>query len=163
MYQNISECSNLPNDKVKYLIAVVGTILLLTIDMCDRGRTITCLQIPRFHIQVWYNVIFAARNISFAWTQLVDSIKGKYKLTDVYKEMYEYWNLAIYSWSFKLKSFKLSHLIVFDTIRYCWDIICIFLHRWSFFFDWYITKKAGACYLFTLYNAFKWIELSKQF
>ena len=24
--------------------------------MCDRGRTITHLQIPRFHTQVWYNI-----------------------------------------------------------------------------------------------------------
>ena len=31
---------------------------LLTIDMCDRGRTITCLQIPQFHTQVWYNSFF---------------------------------------------------------------------------------------------------------
>ena len=55
MYQNIPECNNLPNEKVKYLIAVVGTIFLLTVNMCDRGRTITHLQIPRFHTQVWYN------------------------------------------------------------------------------------------------------------
>ena len=35
---------------------MIGTIFLLTINMCDRGRTITHLQISRFHTQVWYNM-----------------------------------------------------------------------------------------------------------
>ena len=39
----------------KYFIILIGTIFLLTINMCDRGRTITHLQISRFHTQVWYN------------------------------------------------------------------------------------------------------------
>ena len=46
----------LPREKVKHFVVVIGTIFLLTINMCDRGRTITHLQIPRFHTQVWYNV-----------------------------------------------------------------------------------------------------------
>ena len=29
-------------------------LLFNTINMCDRGRTITHMQIPRFHTQVWY-------------------------------------------------------------------------------------------------------------
>ena len=29
---------------------------LNTINMCDRGRTITHMQIPQFHTQVWYNM-----------------------------------------------------------------------------------------------------------
>ena len=41
---------------MKYFIAVVGTIIFLMINMCDRGRTITRLQIPRFHTQVWYDM-----------------------------------------------------------------------------------------------------------
>ena len=45
----------LPQEKVKHFVVVIGTIFLLTINMCDRGRTITHLQIPRFHTQVWYN------------------------------------------------------------------------------------------------------------
>ena len=44
----------LPQEKVKHFVVVIGTIFLLTINMCDRGRTITHLQIPRFHTQVWY-------------------------------------------------------------------------------------------------------------
>ena len=44
----------LPEEKVKHFVVVIGTIFLLTINMCDRGRTITHLQIPRFHTQVWY-------------------------------------------------------------------------------------------------------------
>ena len=36
-------------------IVLIGTIFLLTINMCHRGRTITHLQISRFHTQVWYN------------------------------------------------------------------------------------------------------------
>ena len=47
----------LPQEKVKHFVVVIGTIFLLTINMCDRGRTITHLQIPRFHTQVWYNGI----------------------------------------------------------------------------------------------------------
>ena len=35
----------------------MGTIFPLTINICDRGRTITHLQISRFHTQVWYNYI----------------------------------------------------------------------------------------------------------
>ena len=46
----------LPQEKVKHFVVVIGTIFLLTINMCDRGRTITHLQIPRFHTQVWYKV-----------------------------------------------------------------------------------------------------------
>ena len=42
----------LPQEKVKHFVVVIGTIFLLTINMCDRGRTITHLQIPRFHTQV---------------------------------------------------------------------------------------------------------------
>ena len=45
----------LPKEKVKYYIAVIGTSFPLTINMCDRGRSITHLQIPRFHTQVWSN------------------------------------------------------------------------------------------------------------
>ena len=45
----------LHQEKIKYLIVLIGTIFLLTINMCDRGRTITHLQISRFHTQVWYN------------------------------------------------------------------------------------------------------------
>ena len=41
--------------KIQYFIVLIGTIFLLTINMCDRGRTITHLQISRFHTQVWYN------------------------------------------------------------------------------------------------------------
>ena len=26
--------------------------------MCDRGRTITHMQIPRFHTQVWYKISY---------------------------------------------------------------------------------------------------------
>ena len=48
----------LPQEKVKHFVVVIGTIFLLTINMCDRGRTITHLQIPRFHTQVWYSTIF---------------------------------------------------------------------------------------------------------
>ena len=32
-----------------------GLLFFNTINMCDRGRTITHMQIPRFHTQVWYN------------------------------------------------------------------------------------------------------------
>ena len=42
-------------EKIKYFIVLIGTIFRLTINMCDRGRTITHLQISRFHTQVWYN------------------------------------------------------------------------------------------------------------
>ena len=45
----------LHQEKMKYFI-LIGTIFLLTINMCDRGRTITHLQISRFHTQVWYNI-----------------------------------------------------------------------------------------------------------
>ena len=45
----------LHQEKIKYFIVLIGTIFLLTINMCDRGRTITHLQISRFHTQVWYN------------------------------------------------------------------------------------------------------------
>ena len=34
---------------------VSGITFFNTINMCDRGRTITHMQIPRFHTQVWYN------------------------------------------------------------------------------------------------------------
>ena len=55
MYQNKSECNIINYPKKKYFIAVVGTIFLLTINMCDHGHMITSLQIPWFHTQVWYN------------------------------------------------------------------------------------------------------------
>ena len=48
----------LHQEKNKYFIVLIGTIFLLTINMCDRGRTITHLQISRFHTQVWYNMYF---------------------------------------------------------------------------------------------------------
>ena len=32
-----------------------GLLFFNTINMCDRGRTITHMQIPRFHTQVWYD------------------------------------------------------------------------------------------------------------
>ena len=35
-----------------------GLLFFNTINMCDRGRTITHMQIPRFHTQVWYNYSF---------------------------------------------------------------------------------------------------------
>ena len=47
----------LHQEKIKYFILLIGIIFLLTINMCDRGRTITHLQISRFHTQVWYNDI----------------------------------------------------------------------------------------------------------
>ena len=45
----------LPKEKVKYLIVAVGIILLLSINICDRGHVITHQHIPRFHIKIWYN------------------------------------------------------------------------------------------------------------
>ena len=45
----------LHREKIKYFIVLIGTIFLLTINMCDHGRTITHLQISRFHTKVWYN------------------------------------------------------------------------------------------------------------
>ena len=44
----------LHQEKIKYFIVLIGTNFLLTINMCDRGRTITHLQISWFHTQVWY-------------------------------------------------------------------------------------------------------------
>ena len=60
----------LPQEKVKHFVVVIGTIFLLTINMCDRGRTITHLQIPRFHTQVWYiktydNVLYHSLHSSY--------------------------------------------------------------------------------------------------
>ena len=46
----------LHQEKNKYYIVLTGTIFLLTINMCDCGRTITHLQIWRFHTQVWYKL-----------------------------------------------------------------------------------------------------------
>ena len=44
-----------PYTNPRYFIILIGTIFPLTINMCDRGRTITHLQISRFHTQAWYN------------------------------------------------------------------------------------------------------------
>ena len=56
MYENIASMQHyqLHQEKIKYFNVLIGTIFLLTINMCDRGRTITHLQISRFHTQVWY-------------------------------------------------------------------------------------------------------------
>ena len=53
MYENIAECHTINYTKKKNNI-LIGTIFPLTINMCDRGRTITHLQISRFHTQEWY-------------------------------------------------------------------------------------------------------------
>ena len=58
MYENIAECNTINyvhQEKIKYFIVLIGTIFLLTINMCDRGRTITHLQISWFHTQVYNN------------------------------------------------------------------------------------------------------------
>ena len=47
-------------EKKKYFIVLIG---ILTISICDRGRTITHLQIQRFHTQVWYDNDFRAFHI----------------------------------------------------------------------------------------------------
>ena len=39
----------------KSYLVVSGITFFNTINMCDRGRTVTHMQIPRFHTQVWYN------------------------------------------------------------------------------------------------------------
>ena len=41
-------------EKIKYFIVLKGTIFLFMINMRDRGRAITHLEISRFHTQVWY-------------------------------------------------------------------------------------------------------------
>ena len=58
MYENIAECNtiNYTKKKLEYFIVLIGTIFLLTINMCERGRTITHLQISRFHTQIWYDI-----------------------------------------------------------------------------------------------------------
>ena len=56
MYEKYSSMQHyqLHQEKIKYFIVLICTIFLLTINMCDRGRRITHLQILRFHTQVWY-------------------------------------------------------------------------------------------------------------
>ena len=39
------------------LYLVVSWIFFNMINMCDRGRTITHMQIPWFHTQLWYKII----------------------------------------------------------------------------------------------------------
>ena len=41
--------------KRKYFIVLLGTIFLLSMNMCDRGRMITHRKISRFHTEVWYD------------------------------------------------------------------------------------------------------------
>ena len=55
-YQNATLSITPRKSKTFCCCSLIGTIFLLTINMCDRGRTITHLQIPRFHTQVWYNM-----------------------------------------------------------------------------------------------------------
>ena len=43
--------------KQSHILLYQGLLFFNTINMCDRGRTITHMQIPRFHTQVWYNVL----------------------------------------------------------------------------------------------------------
>ena len=49
----------LQQEKIKYFIVWIGAIFVLTINMCDRGRTIKHLQILGFHTQVWYNRFYS--------------------------------------------------------------------------------------------------------
>ena len=48
----------LHQEEIRYVIVLIGFIFLLTINMCDHGRTITHLQTSRFHTQVWYNFAY---------------------------------------------------------------------------------------------------------
>ena len=54
-----------PNSYIsaKSYLVVSGITFFNTINMCDRGRTITHMQIPRFHTQVWYNCRYSPQNI----------------------------------------------------------------------------------------------------
>ena len=45
--------------KLSHILLYQGLLFFNTINMCDRGRTITHMQIPRFHTQVWYNWLYA--------------------------------------------------------------------------------------------------------
>ena len=44
--------------KQSHILLYQGLLFFNTINMCDRGRTITHMQIPRFHTQVWYNSLY---------------------------------------------------------------------------------------------------------
>ena len=44
--------------KQSHILLYQGLLFFNTINMCDRGRTITHMQIPRFHTQVWYNIFY---------------------------------------------------------------------------------------------------------
>ena len=57
MYENIAECNTMNYTKKKNNL-LIGTIFPLKINICDRGRTITHLQISRFHTQVWYKYCY---------------------------------------------------------------------------------------------------------
>ena len=52
----ISTCNTINYTKKNiYFIAEIWTIFLVTTSMCDCGRTITPMQIPWLHTQLWYN------------------------------------------------------------------------------------------------------------
>ena len=57
----------LHQEKIEYFIVLIGTIFLITINMCDHGRTITHLQISRFHTQVWYNANYSMKPSFYLW------------------------------------------------------------------------------------------------
>ena len=86
----------LPQEKVKHFVVVIGTIFLLTINMCDRGRTITHLQIPRFHTQVWYHILFNGITSLLSCVLLllvIESLTFSYLLTSD-----KQWNSPFIQW-----------------------------------------------------------------
>ena len=48
----------------KSYLVVSGITFFNTINMCDCGRTITHMQIPRFHTHVWYNFCYLGDMLS---------------------------------------------------------------------------------------------------
>ena len=57
--------------KQSHILLYQGLLFFNTINMCDRGRTITHMQIPRFHTQVWYkkrkNVQYLVESMHNTW------------------------------------------------------------------------------------------------
>ena len=73
--------------KQSHILLYQGLLFFNMINMYDHGRTITHMQIPRFHTQVWYNTVNRLDNIrSDIWLT-------KFNQVDVFVNCYTFINL----------------------------------------------------------------------
>ena len=69
-----------------------------TVNMCDRGRTITHMQIPRFHTQVWYKILRLIKPIGvLTKTWRCASSKPSRSAAHIYEDIvYKTWRLRLW-------------------------------------------------------------------